>query len=73
MLDATELARATLDSLDVASASADVIDESAAQFRELTTYLNQLSTRTSPTVIQDFVESLHSVCPLVDEADMMGC
>lgn len=67
----TDLARMTVDSLDVVTAASDIIDDYGGQFQELRPYLGQLSVRVKPTFVDDLLKSLRAVCPLVDEANLI--
>jgi len=69
--DAPGLARATLPSLDVASAATEVVDVTGAQYNAVLPFVSHLSSRASKEKVQAFLRALHVVCPLVDEANLI--
>lgn len=69
--DASFVARTTVISLDMASAVADIVEETGGQFKEVYPYLQQLSVRAPESTVQELLRSLHCVCPLVDEANLL--
>jgi len=75
--DALLLARATVPKLDVASAVEEAVPRSCGQLQqtdELATvfpYLSHLSSRASDEVVQSFLQALHHIRPLVDEANLI--
>eukprot|EP00928_Gymnodinium_smaydae_P029218 TRINITY_DN2206_c0_g2_i1.p1 TRINITY_DN2206_c0_g2~~TRINITY_DN2206_c0_g2_i1.p1 ORF type:complete len:1403 (+),score=270.12 TRINITY_DN2206_c0_g2_i1:105-4313(+) len=71
--DAQTVARDTLQSLDVATAMAEVTaDESSERFAEVYRFLQhlqQLGGRPAEASAQDTIQMLSSLCPLIDEAN----
>lgn len=57
--------------LDMHSALAEMKDEASEQFEAMGEYLQQLSDRAPKAAVQQFLDTVHRICPLVDEANLM--
>jgi len=69
--DTSALARSSIKNLTLAAAMAEIVDGKGNQFQQVLPYLQQLGTRAPESVVQAFLQSLHKVCPLVDEANVI--
>lgn len=75
--DALLLARATIAKLDVASAVEEAVPGSPGQVPEtnepatIFPYLSHLSSRASDEIVQAFLQALHHIHPLVEEANLI--
>jgi hypothetical protein len=69
--DACVLARATLQQLDLASAVVEIVDETGEQFKGILPYISHLSSSVGDDAVEGFVTSLHRICPLIDEANLI--
>jgi len=66
-----DLAHTTLDGLDMASAISEISEMSGSTLDNAMLFLQSLGQKTSEYVVQNFMQDLQCICPLVDEANQL--
>jgi len=70
-VDTEGLARAALTSLSLSSAVQELREENGAQFNLIMPYIQQLSTHAPEGTVNELLNGLNMLCPLIDEANLI--